>query len=180
MKDLVAKVKSLELRTLRRVDSTFAGAYHSAFKGKGLEFDEVRPYQLGDDVRDIDWNVTARHGSPFVKVFREERELSLCLLFDVSASQSFGIGGTNKREVGSELAAILAFAALKNNDKIGLALCSDQIEHYFPPQKGRKQVLKLIRFLLSPPGLSSRNPSQARLDFSAKGAQAARYRMYYF
>lgn len=148
MEELLQKVRALELKTRRLVDSTFGGEYHTAFKGNGIEFDEVRPYQLGDDVKRIDWNVTARSNQAFVKVFREERELSLTILFDISRSHDFGKGEYSKRKVGTEVAAVLAFSALRNNDKVGLITCSEHIEHYFPPRKGKKYVLKLIRNLL--------------------------------
>ncbi|GAB4420529.1 MAG: DUF58 domain-containing protein [Bacteroidia bacterium] len=149
MKDLLQKIRRLELKIRRMVDSTFAGEYHSAFKGQGLEFDEVRPYQYGDDIRSIDWNVTAKTGQVFVKQFREEREQILFVLFDVSGSGDFGPASENKRLVGTEIATIMAFAALKNNDKIGLATFSDRIEQYHKPQKGRKHILKIVRGLLT-------------------------------
>ena len=131
------------------VNNTFAGEYHSAFKGQGLEFDEVRPYQPGDEIRTIDWNVTARTGNVFIKKFKEEREQTLFILFDISGSEDFGVEQENKRLVGTELAAVMAFSAMKNNDKIGLATFSDQIEHYYRPQRGRKHVLALIKHLLT-------------------------------
>ena len=149
MREVLENIRTLELKTRRLVDTTFAGEYHTAFKGKGLEFDEVRPYQVGDDVKNIDWNVTARTGQAFVKVFREERELVLSILFDISGSNDFGQGKHSKRQVGTEIASILAFSALKNNDKVGLTTFTDQVEHYFPAQKGRKHVLKLISTLLT-------------------------------
>ena len=135
MKELLKKVRLLEIKVRRMVESTFAGEYHSAFKGQGLEFDEVRPYQYGDDIRSVDWNVSARNGSLFIKKFREEREQTLFVLFDVSGSEDFGPGGENKKIIGTEIAAIMAFSALKNNDKIGLATFSDQIESYVKPAK---------------------------------------------
>ena len=149
MEDLLDTIRTLELKTRRLVDTTFAGEYHTAFKGRGLEFDEVRPYQVGDDVKSIDWNVTARTGQAFVKVFREERELVLSILFDISGSNDFGQGAQSKRQVGTEIAAVLAFSALKNNDKIGLTTFTNQVEQHFPPQKGRKHILRLIRTLLT-------------------------------
>ena len=149
MREVLENIRTLELKTRRLVDSTFAGEYHTAFKGRGLEFDEVRPYQVGDDVKNIDWNVTARAGQAFVKVYREERELVLSILFDISGSNDFGQGKHSKRQVGTEIASVLAFSALKNNDKVGLTTFTDQVEHYFPAQKGRKHVLKLIRTLLT-------------------------------
>lgn len=148
MKELLKKVRRLEIKTKRMVDSTFAGEYHSAFKGQGLEFDEVRPYQFGDDIRAIDWNVTAKTGEPFIKTFREEREQTMFVLFDVSASEDFGRGSENKLVVGTEIAAILAFSAMRNNDKIGLATFTDRIERFYAPKKGRKHILAIIRGLL--------------------------------
>ncbi|HHG84770.1 MAG TPA: DUF58 domain-containing protein, partial [Bacteroidetes bacterium] len=148
MKELLKKVRRLEIKTRRMVDSTFAGEYHSAFKGQGLEFDEVRPYQFGDDIRSIDWNVTAKTGEPFIKTFREEREQTMFVLFDVSGSEDFGRGSENKLVVGTEIAAILAFSAMRNNDKIGLATFTDRIERFYAPKKGRKHILAIIRGLL--------------------------------
>ncbi|MEM7038771.1 MAG: DUF58 domain-containing protein, partial [Bacteroidota bacterium] len=126
MKELLKKVRRIEIKTKRMVDSTFAGEYQSAFKGQGLEFDEVRPYQHGDDIRLIDWNVNAKSGDVYIKQFREEREQTMFVLFDVSGSEDFGRGEENKRVVGTEIAAILAFSAMKNNDKIGLATFTDR------------------------------------------------------
>ncbi|MEM0996147.1 MAG: DUF58 domain-containing protein [Bacteroidota bacterium] len=148
MKELLKKVRRLEIKTKRMVDSTFAGEYHSAFKGQGLEFDEVRPYQYGDDIRAIDWNVTAKTGEPYIKTFREEREQTMFVLFDVSGSEDFGGEGENKLMVGTEIAAILAFSAMRNNDKIGLATFTDRIERFYAPKKGRQHILAIIRGLL--------------------------------
>lgn len=148
MKELLKKVKRLEIKTRRMVDATFAGEYHSAFKGQGLEFDEVRPYQYGDDIRAIDWNVTAKTGEPYIKTFREEREQTMFVLFDVSGSEDFGRGAENKLLVGTEIAAILAFSAMRNNDKIGLATFTDKIERFYAPKKGRQHILAIIRGLL--------------------------------
>jgi uncharacterized protein (DUF58 family) len=148
MKDLLKKVKKLEIKTRRKVDSTFAGEYHSAFKGQGLEFDEVRLYQFGDDIRSIDWNVTAKSGNVYIKKFREEREQTLFVLFDISGSEDFGRGTENKMQVGTELAAIMAFSAMKNNDKIGLATFTDRIERFYAPRKGRGHVLAIIKGLM--------------------------------
>lgn len=148
MKELLKNVKRLEIKTRRLVESTFAGEYHSAFKGQGLEFDEVRPYQFGDDIRSIDWNVTAKTGEPYIKQFKEEREQTMFVLFDISGSEDFGQGKENKMRIGTELAAILAFSAMKNNDKIGLATFSDRIERFFAPKKGRKHILSIIRGLI--------------------------------
>lgn len=149
MKEILRKVRRLEIKTRRLVDSTFAGEYHSAFKGQGLEFDEVRPYQAGDDIRTIDWNVTAKTGEAYIKKFKEEREQTMFVLFDISGSEDFGSGSANKMQVGTELAAIMAFSAMKNNDKIGLATFTDRIERYYAPEKGRQHVLAIIKGLMS-------------------------------
>lgn len=147
-KELLKKVRKIEIKTRRLSDNVFGGEYHSAFKGRGMTFSEVRQYQFGDDVRSIDWNVTARYNEPFVKVFEEERELTMMLLVDVSASNSFGTKADFKDNIITEIAATLAFSATKNNDKIGLMLFSDQIELYIPPKKGRSHVLRIIRELI--------------------------------
>ncbi|MGY5846094.1 DUF58 domain-containing protein [Salegentibacter sp. HM20] len=147
-KELLKKVRKIEIKTRRLSDHVFGGEYHSAFKGKGMTFSEVRQYQFGDDVRNIDWNVTARYSEPFVKVFEEERELTLMLMVDVSGSQMFGTQNQFKKDVITEIAATLAFSATQNNDKIGLMLFSDKIELYIPPKKGRSHVLRIIRELL--------------------------------
>ena len=165
MKDLLKKVRRLEVKIRRMVDNTFAGEYHSAFKGQGLEFDEVRLYQYGDDIRTIDWNVTAKTGQVYIKQFREEREQTLFVLFDVSGSENFGPGEENKLIIGTEIAAILAFSALKNNDKIGLATFSDQIEKFYKPQKGRKHILTIVRGLLSHQRESDQTNLDLALDF---------------
>ena len=146
--ELMRKIRRIEIRTSHVVDDMLAGKYHSAFKGLGIEFEEVRPYQIGDDVRSIDWNVSARTGEPFVKLFREERELTVLLLVDLSASQSLGTHYQTKRELVSELGATLAFSAIKNNDKVGLQLFTDNIEKVVPPSKGTRHVLRVIRELL--------------------------------
>ena len=147
-KALLKKVRKIEIKTRRLSDHVFGGEYHSTFKGRGMTFSEVRQYQFGDDVRAIDWNVTARYNEPFVKVFEEERELTLMLVVDVSGSESFGTKTQFKREILTEIAATLAFSALQNNDKVGLALFSDQIELFIPPKKGRSHILRIIRELL--------------------------------
>lgn len=165
MKDLIKKVRRLEIKIRKMVDSTFAGEYHSAFKGQGLEFDEVRPYQYGDDVRSIDWNVTAKTGQVFIKKFREEREQTLFVLFDVSGSGDFGPADENKRLIGMEIASILAFSALKNNDKFGLATFSDRVEKYYKPNKGRKHILKIVRGVLSHTNKSEHTSLRTALDF---------------
>ena len=131
--EVMKKIKRIEIRTSHVVDDMLGGQYHSAFKGRGIEFEEVRPYQIGDDVRAIDWNVTARMGSPFIKLFREERELTVHLVVDLSASQSLGTQHQSKRELVAELGATLAFSAIKNNDKVGLTLFTDDIEKVVPP-----------------------------------------------
>ena len=147
--ELMKKIRRIELRTRRLVNDSFAGDYHSVFKGRGMEFDEVRPYQPGDEVRTIDWNVTARTGSPYVKRYVEERELTVMLVVDASASENFGSVNRFKRELAAELTAVLAFAATTNNDKVGLVIFTDDVELYIPPRKGRKHVLRIIRELLA-------------------------------
>ncbi|NNC45593.1 MAG: DUF58 domain-containing protein [Winogradskyella sp.] len=147
-KELLKKVRKIEIKTRRLSDHIFGGEYHSTFKGRGMTFSEVRQYQFGDDVRNIDWNVTARYNEPFVKVFEEERELTMMLMADVSGSKFFGTKNQFKDEIVTEIAATLAFSATQNNDKIGLILFSDQIELYIPPKKGRSHVLRIIRELI--------------------------------
>ncbi|MGB7786989.1 MAG: DUF58 domain-containing protein [Salinimicrobium sp.] len=147
-KELLKKVRKIEIKTRRLSDHIFGGEYHSTFKGRGMTFSEVRQYQFGDDVRNIDWNVTARYSEPFVKVFEEERELTMMLVVDVSASGLFGTRNSFKQDIITEIAATLAFSATQNNDKIGLILFTDQIELYIPPKKGRSHVLRIIRELL--------------------------------
>lgn len=141
-------MRQLEIRTRRMVNDSLAGAYHSVFKGRGMDFDEVREYSPGDEVRTIDWNVTARAGRPFVKKFAEERELTIFLLVDISASGNFGSGLASKRDLAAELASVLAFSAIRNSDKVGLLLYTDQIERYLPPKKGRRNVLRVVRDIL--------------------------------
>ena len=147
--ELLKKVRKIEIKSKGLSQNIFAGEYHSAFKGRGMMFSEVREYQFGDDIRDIDWNVTARHNKPYVKVFEEERELTVMLLIDVSGSRLFGAVGVNKREYIAEIAATLAFSAIQNNDKIGVIFFSDKIEKFIPPQKGKKHILFIIRELLN-------------------------------
>ena len=147
-REILKKVKRIEIRTRGLVDSFFGGEYHSSFKGRGMTFSEVREYQPGDDVRLIDWNVTARSGNPFIKVFEEERELTVFLLVDISSSGSFGSENYLKKTVGAEIASVLGFSAIKNNDKVGLILFSDDIVKYIPPKKGKSHVLRVIRELL--------------------------------
>ncbi|WP_179375335.1 DUF58 domain-containing protein [Winogradskyella wichelsiae] len=147
-KELLKKVRKIEIKTRRLSDHIFGGEYHSTFKGRGMTFSEVRQYQFGDDVRNIDWNVTARTSQPHIKVFEEERELTMMLMVDVSGSEMFGTHNQFKNEIVTEIAATLAFSATQNNDKIGLILFSDDIELYIPPKKGRSHVLRIIRELI--------------------------------
>lgn len=147
--ELMSKIKQIEIRTRRLVNDSFAGEYHSVFKGQGMEFDEVRPYTPGDEIRTIDWNVTARTGHPYVKRYVEERELTVMLVVDASGSGDFGTEGQFKRELAAELASVLSFSATNNKDKVGLLIFTDRIELYIPPRKGRKHILRLIRELLA-------------------------------
>lgn len=147
-KEILKKVRKIEIKTRRLSDHIFSGEYHTSFKGRGMTFSEVRQYQYGDDVRAIDWNVTARYNEPFVKVFEEERELTMILMVDISGSESFGTKNQLKRDMVTEIAATLAFSATQNNDKIGLLLFSDQIELFIPPKKGKSHVLRIIRELI--------------------------------
>lgn len=148
-KELIKKVRRIQIRTRHRVSDHFSGHYHSVFKGQGMEFHEVREYVPGDDIRSIDWNVTARMGHPYVKKFVEERELTVLLLVDISASHTFGSTPQRKQDLAAELAALLAFSATINNDRVGLLLFSDEVEHYLPPRKGSGHVLRLVRDVLS-------------------------------
>ncbi|MDO1512697.1 DUF58 domain-containing protein [Maribacter confluentis] len=147
-KELLKKVRKIEIKTRRLSDHIFGGEYHSTFKGRGMTFSEVRQYQFGDDVRNIDWNVTARYNEPFIKVFEEERELTMMLLVDISGSELFGTTNQFKNEIITEITATLAFSALQNNDKVGLILFSDQVELFIPPKKGKTHALRIIRELL--------------------------------
>lgn len=147
-KDILDKVRRIEITTNRLVTDTFAGAYHSVFKGRGMEFDEVREYQYGDDVRAIDWNVTARLGHPFIKKYVEERELTVMIMVDASASVHFGSTAQSKNKMAAEIGAVLAFSAIRNNDKVGLMMFTDQVELFIPPKKGKSHVLRLIREIL--------------------------------
>ena len=146
--ELLKKVRKIEIKTRGLSQNIFAGEYHTAFKGRGMTFSEVREYQYGDDIRDIDWNVTARQNRPYVKIYEEERELTLMLLIDVSGSRNFGALGVEKKEMIAEIAATLAFSAIQNNDKVGVIFFSDKIEKFIPPKKGRKHILLVIRELL--------------------------------
>jgi uncharacterized protein (DUF58 family) len=147
-REILKKIRQIELRTNRLVTETLGGQYHSVFKGQGMNFEEVREYQPGDDVRFIDWNVTARMHHPFIKKYVEERELTLMLVVDLSGSGLFGSGEQSKRELAAEIASVLAFSAIRNNDKVGLILFTDEVERYFPPKKGRRHVLRVIREIL--------------------------------
>ncbi len=147
-KEILKKVRKIEIKTKRLSNHIFSGEYHSSFKGRGMTFSEVRQYHFGDDVRNIDWNVTARYNEPFVKVFEEERELTMMLMVDISASELFGTNEQLKREVVTEIAATLAFSAIQNNDKVGLLLFTDTIELFIPPKKGKSHVLRIIRELI--------------------------------
>ncbi len=148
-KEILKQVRQIEIKTRGLVNEVFSGEYHSVFKGRGMEFSEVREYQFGDDIRNIDWNVTARYGHPYIKVFEEERELTVMLLVDMSGSLHFGTFEKTKHRIAAELSAILAFSALKNNDKVGLILFTDRIEKFVSPKKGRSHVLRIIREVLS-------------------------------
>jgi uncharacterized protein (DUF58 family) len=161
-KELLKKVRKIEIKTRRLSDHIFSGEYHTSFKGRGMTFSEVRQYQYGDDVRAIDWNVTARYNEPYIKVFEEERELTMILMVDISGSESFGTKNQLKSEIVTEIAATMAFSATQNNDKIGLILFSDEIELYIPPKKGKSHVLRIIRELIEfSPKSNKTNISQA-------------------
>lgn len=147
--ELIKKIRKIEIKTRGLSQNIFAGEYHSAFKGRGMIFSEVREYQPGDDIRDIDWNVTARHNKPFVKVYEEERELTVMLLVDVSGSRNFGACGEIKKERMAEIAATLAFSSIQNNDKVGVIFFSDRIEKFIPPKKGKKHILLIIREIIN-------------------------------
>ena len=163
--DLLKRVRQIEIKTRGLSNNIFAGQYHSAFKGKGMSFSEVREYQYGDDVRDIDWNVTARYNKPFVKVFEEERELTVMLLIDVSNSLDFGTVKQMKKDMVTEIASTLAFSAIQNNDKIGVIFFSDRIEKFIPPKKGRKHILYIIRELLDFKPESKRTDIQMAVEY---------------
>ena len=164
-KDLLKKVRKIEIKTRKLSSNIFGGEYHSAFKGRGMTFSEVRNYQFGDDVRTIDWNVTARYNEPFVKIFEEERELTLMLMVDVSNSALFGTNNALKKNIITEISATLAFSALQNNDKVGLILFSDHVELYIPPSKGKTHVLRIIRELIEFKPLSKKTDIKVALEF---------------
>lgn len=166
--ELLRRVRRIEIKSRRLSSNIFAGEYHSAFKGKGMSFSEVREYQYGDDVRDIDWNVTARFNRPYVKVYEEERELTVMLLIDVSGSVDFGTQMRTKRELITEIAATLSFSAIQNNDKIGVIFFSDKVEKYIPPQKGRKHILYIIRELLTFTPQGKKTDISEALEFMMK------------
>ena len=163
--ELIKKVRKIEIKTRGLSSNIFAGQYHSAFKGRGMAFSEVREYQYGDDVRDIDWNVTARFNKPYIKVFEEERELTVMLVIDLSESLDFGTVRQTKRDMVTEIAATIAFAAIQNNDKIGVIFFTDKVEKFIPPQKGRKHILYIIRELLNFEPQSSRTDISVPLQF---------------
>jgi uncharacterized protein (DUF58 family) len=163
--ELLKKVRHIEIKTRGLSNQIFAGEYHSAFKGKGMTFSEVREYQYGDAIRDVDWNVTARFNHPYVKIFEEERELTVMLLVDVSGSKNFGTHNQYKQELMTEVAAVLSFSAINNNDKIGVILFSDKIEKFIPPQKGRKHILRIIKELLDVEPESNKTNVAGALEF---------------
>jgi len=167
-KELLKKVRKIEIKTRRLSNHIFGGEYHSTFKGRGMTFSEVRQYQYGDDVRAIDWNVTARYQEPYVKVFEEERELTLMLLVDVSGSANFGTQQQLKRDTITEIAATLAFSALQNNDKVGLLLFSDEVELFIAPKKGKSHVLRIIRELLEQKSKSPKTEIATALEFMSR------------
>jgi len=166
-KEIIKKVRKIEIKTKRLSNHIFSGEYHSSFKGRGMTFSEVRQYQYGDDVRAIDWNVTARYNEPYIKVFEEERELTMMLVVDISGSESFGTQNAFKKDVVTEIAATMAFSATQNNDKIGLILFSDQIELYIPPKKGKSHVLRIIRELVEFTPKSNKTDITVALKFLA-------------
>ena len=164
-KELLKKVRKVEIKTKRLSNNIFGGEYHSTFKGRGMTFSEVRGYEFGDDVRSIDWNVTARYNAPFVKVFEEERELTLMLMVDISGSKFFGTDNDLKKNIATEISATLAFSAIQNNDKVGLILFTDNVELYIPPAKGRTHILRIIRELIEFKPKSKRTDISTVLEF---------------
>ena len=164
-REILKKVRQIEVRTNRLVNDSLAGSYHSVFKGRGMNFDEVREYVPGDDIRTIDWNVTARTGIPHIKKFTEERELTIMLMIDISSSGDFGSSTASKREIMAELGSVLAFSAVRNNDKVGLILFTDFVELYIPPKKGRSHILRVIREILFFQPRGSRTDLKVPLDF---------------
>ena len=164
-KEILKKVRSIEIKTKGLSNHIFAGEYNTAFKGRGMTFSEVREYEIGDDLRTIDWNVTARYNSPFVKVFEEEREITLMLMVDVSSSSSFGTNKRFKRELVSEISAVLAFSAIKNNDKVGVIFFSDKIEKFISPSKGKKHILRIIKEILTFQSTSKKTIIKKALEY---------------
>ena len=164
-KELLKKVRQVEIKSRRLSDNVFGGEYLSTFKGRGMTFSEVRKYEFGDDIRSIDWNVTARYNEPFIKIFEEERELTLMLLIDVSGSKNFATRNKLKKDIVTEIAATLAFSALKNNDKVGAILFTDNIELFIPPNKGKKHILRIIRELLEFKPKSAKTSIDSSLKF---------------
>ncbi|MAU88572.1 MAG: DUF58 domain-containing protein [Flavobacteriaceae bacterium] len=164
-KELLKKVRKIEIKTRRLSENLFGGEYQSTFKGRGMTFSEVRKYEFGDDVRSIDWNVTARYNEPFIKIFEEERELTMMLVVDISASEFFGTSTKFKRELITEISATLSFSALQNNDKVGVILFSDQIELFIPPKKGKSHILRIIRELIEFKPNSKRTSISTALSF---------------
>ena len=164
-KEILKKVRSIEIKTKGLSNHIFAGEYNTAFKGRGMTFSEVREYEIGDDLRTIDWNVTARYNSPFVKVFEEEREITLMLMVDVSSSSSFGTSKRFKRELVSEISAVLAFSAIKNNDKVGVIFFSDKIEKFISPSKGKKHILRIIKEILTFESTSKKTNIKKALEY---------------
>ena len=164
-KEILKKVRSIEIKTKGLSNHIFAGEYNTAFKGRGMTFSEVREYEIGDDLRTIDWNVTARYNSPFVKVFEEEREITLMLMVDVSSSSSFGTNNRFKRELVSEISAVLAFSAIKNNDKVGVIFFSDKIEKFISPSKGKKHILRIIKEILTFESTSKKTNIKKALEY---------------
>ena len=167
-REILKKVKRIEIQTRGLVNNFFGGEYHSVFKGRGMTFSEVREYQPGDDIRLIDWNVTARSGNPFIKVFEEERELTVFLIVDISASGIFGSGSHLKKNIGAEIASVLGFSAIKNNDKVGLILFSNEVVKYVPPKKGKSHVLRVIRELLYTKSTGNGTSIKNALEFFMK------------
>ena len=170
-KELIKKLRKIEITTRRVVNETLAGEYHSVFRGRGMTFEEVRPYQAGDDIRSIDWNVTARMNDAYVKVYAEERELTVMLLVDLSASQDFGSRDKSKGEMAAEIAALLAFSAITNNDRVGLILFTDRVERFVPPKKGRKHVMRLITEILNARPKGKRTDLNSGLEHLMKVAK---------
>ncbi|HPN74370.1 MAG TPA: DUF58 domain-containing protein [Candidatus Marinimicrobia bacterium] len=168
-KEILKQVRQIEIRTRHLVNDVFSGEYHSVFKGRGMEFSEVREYQYGDDFRSIDWNVTARYAHPYVKIQEEERELNVMLAVDASRSNAFGSQGKFKNEIAAEICALLAFSAIKNNDKVGLLIFTDQVEKFIPPHKGRSHTLRVIREILYFQPKSPRTNIKSGLEFLLKG-----------